>query len=185
MIHAHRRATAHSALASTGILNLKPGSTNTIPGEVRFSLDIRSPRYETVTDLEAELKRDFAAIAAGEDLGGLHSGGTPGRNEAFEVSWTEDSNTAATVFHEDCVQCVREAAEQTLGSKDLFRDMTSGAGHDSVFANWHCPTSMIFIPGRDGVSHNPAEYSTPEDCALGAQVLMQSVLKYDQLRARG
>ena len=43
--------------------------------------------------------------------------------------------------------------------------------------------SMIFVPCRDGVSHNPAEYSTPEDCANGAQVLMGAVLRYDVLRA--
>ena len=42
---------------------------------------------------------------------------------------------------------------------------------------------MIFVPCRDGISHNPAEYSTPEDCANGAQVLMGAVLRYDVLRA--
>lgn len=56
-------------------------------------------------------------------------------------------------------------------------------GHDSVFTSQRCPTSMIFVPCRDGVSHNPTEYSAPADCANGAQVLMGAVLEYDRLRA--
>jgi len=61
--------------------------------------------------------------------------------------------------------------------------MTSGAGHDSVYTSRHAPTSMIFVPCRDGVSHNPAEYCSPEDCGNGAQVLFGAMLRYDRLRA--
>ncbi|KAK7706204.1 hypothetical protein SLS57_009743 [Botryosphaeria dothidea] len=164
ILHSHRRATAHSALASTGVLTLAPGSTNTIPGHVRFSLDIRSPEDSVIMTLEEELKRDFAALAAGEDIGGLHAGGTAGRSEAFEVAWQTDSQTTATRFHEDCIRIVREAAVEVLGGvEDLVRDVTSGAGHDSVYASKHCPTSMIFAPCREGVSHNPTEYASAED----------------------
>ncbi|KAK8140362.1 N-carbamoyl-l-amino acid hydrolase [Apiospora sp. TS-2023a] len=189
MVHGNRVATKHSALVSTGILTLSPGSTNTIPGSVRFSLDIRAPRNETVEEVEARLRQDFAALASGtEDIGGLHAGGTPGKSE-FSVSWRTDSETTATVFHEDCIRCVREAAEDVLGGGDgankLVRDVVSGAGHDSVYASRVCPTTMIFVPCRDGVSHNPAEYTAPEDCAVGAEVLMHSVLRYDALRGKG
>ncbi|KAL0573190.1 hypothetical protein V5O48_008762 [Marasmius crinis-equi] len=189
ILHSHRLATAHSALATTGILTLEPGSTNTIPGSVSFSLDIRSPKDEVVTALEAALKRDFAALASGQDIGDLHAGCTPGRSD-FDVSWRTDSATSATHFHEDCIRCVRGAAVAALGEgglgarepEELMEDMTSGAGHDSVHTSRHCPTSMIFVPSRDGVSHNPTEYTSPEDCELGAQVLMQSALRYDLLR---
>ncbi|KAF4313151.1 hypothetical protein GTA08_BOTSDO00170 [Botryosphaeria dothidea] len=165
ILHSHRRATAHSALASTGVLTLAPGSTNTIPGHVRFSLDIRSPEDSVITTLEEELKRDLAALAAGEDIGGLHAGGTAGRSEALEVAWQTDSQTTVTRFHEDCIKTVREAAVEVLGGvEDLIRDVKSGAGHDSVYASKHCPTSMIFVPCREGVSHNPTEYASAEDC---------------------
>ncbi|KAK8036013.1 hypothetical protein PG991_002086 [Apiospora marii] len=186
IVHGSRVATKHSALVSTGILTLSPGSTNTIPGNVRFSLDIRAPRNETVEEVEARLRQDFAALASGtEDIGGLHEGGTVGKSE-FSVSWRTDSATTATVFHEDCIRCVREAAEDVLGADGrLVRDVVSGAGHDSVYASRVCPTTMIFVPCRDGVSHNPAEYTAPEDCAVGAEVLMHSVLKYDGLRGKG
>lgn len=186
MVHGNRVATQHSALVSTGILTLSPGSTNTIPGSVRFSLDIRAPRNETVEEVEARLRQDFADLATGKDIGGLHEGGTLGKSK-FSVSWRTDSATTATVFHEDCIRCVREAAEDVLGddSDGLVRDVVSGAGHDSVYASRVCPTTMIFVPCRDGVSHNPAEYTSPEDCAIGAEVLMHSVLKYDALRGKG
>ncbi|KAI1840523.1 hypothetical protein JX265_013248 [Neoarthrinium moseri] len=183
ILHSHRIATKHSALVTTGILTALPGSTNTIPGLVRFTLDVRSPKNETVEAVAADLKRDFATLASGQDVGDLHAGGTAGRNE-FKVSWTTDSATSATVFHEDCIRCVREATSDVFGdrTKELVRDISSGAGHDSVYASRRCPTTMIFIPCRDGVSHNPAEYSTPEDCALGTQVVLNSVLRYDKLR---
>ena len=63
IVHAHRLATKHAALASTGILTLAPGSVNTIPGLVRFSLDIRAPADNTLDALEADMRCDFAALA--------------------------------------------------------------------------------------------------------------------------
>ncbi|KAI1374420.1 amidase [Hypoxylon crocopeplum] len=181
IMHSHRLATAHSAVASTGILTLSPGSTNTIPGHVRFSLDVRAPTDETVEAMEAAMKRDFAALAAGDDVDGLLAHSTPGK--PLNVEWRTDFVSPATVFHPDCIAAVRASAEVVTGSSSLVRDMTSGAGHDSVYASRRCPTSMIFVPSKNGVSHNPEEYTSPEDCAIGAEVLMQSVLRYDRLRA--
>lgn len=57
-------------------------------------------------------------------------------------------------------------------------------GHDSVFTSRRVPTSMIFVPCKDGVSHHPEEYCAPEDCRNGAQVLMGAILRYDQLRGK-
>ncbi|KAI0201684.1 hypothetical protein F4808DRAFT_424762 [Astrocystis sublimbata] len=178
--HSHRLATKHSALASTGILTLTPGSTNTIPGIVRFSLDVRAPADKTVCDMETDLKQDFAALAAGNNIGGLLDCATPGK--PLDVSWQTDSISPATHFHPDCIAAVRASAEAVTGDSNLIRDMESGAGHDSVYASRHCPTSMIFVPSRNGISHNPEEYTSPEDCAIGAEVLMQSVLRFDQRR---
>jgi len=53
----------------------------------------------------------------------------------------------------------------------------------SVYTSRRAPTSMIFVPCRDGVSHNPSEYCSPEDCGNGAQVLLGAMLRYDRLRA--
>lgn len=190
ILASHKIAHRHQALASTGILTLKPGSTNTVPGFVQFSLDIRSPENETVEDVEAECKAAFEQIAAGKDVENINSGSAPSERQC-NVEWRTDFVSPATFFHEDCIRCVQDAGNDLCGHgevKDLDigawgKFMTSGAGHDSVYTNKRFPTSMIFVPCRDGVSHNPAEYSSPEQCSDGANVLMGAVLRYDKLRA--
>ena len=58
--------------------------------------------------------------------------------------------------------------------------MISGAGHDAAYVARVAPAAMIFVPCKDGISHNEAEYSSKEQCAAGAQVLLQAVLDYDR-----
>ncbi|OTA58810.1 amidase [Hypoxylon sp. EC38] len=177
----NRVATKHAAIITTGILNVSPASVNTIPGHVRFTLDVRAPTDSIIDAIEAELKQDYASLAAGENVGGLLDGATPGK--PLEVSWQTDSVSPATKFHPKCIDLVRASAESVTESKLLVRDIMSGAGHDSVHTNKRCPTAMVFVPSKNGISHNPKEYTSPEDCALGAEVLLQSVLKYDRVRS--
>lgn len=189
ILASHKIAGRHKALASTGILTLKPGSTNTVPGFVQFSLDIRAPLDETVNAVEAECKSAFTAIAAGEDVEGVNVDTIPSTRHC-SVEWRTDFVSPATHFHDDCIRCVREAGQDLCGGGGVEgknvgswgKLMTSGAGHDSVYTSKRYPTSMIFVPCRDGVSHNPAEFSTPEQCADGANVLMGALLRYDKLR---
>jgi len=63
------------------------------------------------------------------------------------------------------------------------REIVSGAGHDAAYISGVAPTAMIFVPCRGGVSHNEAEFSSKEQCAAGAQVLLQAVLDYDRALA--
>jgi beta-ureidopropionase / N-carbamoyl-L-amino-acid hydrolase len=81
------------------------------------------------------------------------------------------------VFDARCVEAVRRA-----GAKSGFstRDMVSGAGHDSAYIARVAPTAMIFVPCRGGISHNEAEFTSKEQCAAGAQVLLEAVLDYDR-----
>ena len=66
------------------------------------------------------------------------------------------------------------------------RDIVSGAGHDAAYVSRVAPAAMIFVPCRGGISHNEAEFSSKEQCAKGAQVLLQAVLDYDRkLAERG
>lgn len=85
ILHSHNKATEMGCLASTGILTLKPGSTNTVPGFVQFSLDIRCTEDSKLRELEEVLKMEFSQIAAGEDIGGLNTLGTKGRG--CTVDW--------------------------------------------------------------------------------------------------
>ncbi|KUI61667.1 N-carbamoyl-L-amino acid hydrolase [Cytospora mali] len=179
--HSNRIATNHSALASTGILTLSPGSVNTVPGHVRFSLDVRAAADEIVETVEAETKHDFAKLAKGEPVSTEGIQALP----QLSVKWTTDFESPAVLFHKDCIDSVRAAAKSVLGDDRLYRDMTSGAGHDSVYTSKRCPTSMVFVPSRKGISHHPEEWTSSEDCALGAEVLCQSVLRYDHKMALG
>ena len=211
ILHSHRLATKHSCLASTGILTLSPGSTNTVPGAVRFSLDIRAGEDSRLMILEHELKVDFEKIAKNEAVDDLNKSGTIGKG--CTVKWTLDAPSEAIKFDEDCIRCVDESAKELFGDghKKLTQYLISGAGQyvsflhtllydsifiaeqqvltrysisDSVFCSKVVPTSMVFVPCRGGVSHNPAEYCSSEDCMIGAQVLMGAVLRYDVLRAQ-
>lgn len=207
ILASHKIAVRHKALASTGILNLKPGSTNTVPGLVQFSLDIRAPLDETVDAVEKECRAAFEAIAAGENAEGVNADCAPSERHCT-VEWQTDFVNPATHFHPDCIDCVKASAtslchpqstssataehqetgpDAEVKGKDIGawgKFMTSGAGHDSVYTNKHFPTCMIFVPSRDGVSHNPMEYSSPEACADGANVLLGAVLRYDRLRVQ-
>lgn len=130
ILHSHNRAAEKGCLASTGILSLKPGSTNTVPGFVSFSLDIRSRDDGKLAELEEVLKDEFARIAEGEDVSSVNAGGVKGRG--CSVEWRLDTDSPATKFHEDCVMCVEESAKGILGVEDgvKIQRMTSGAGHD-------------------------------------------------------
>lgn len=183
--HSNRIAGKHSALASTGILTLSPGSVNTVPGNVRFTLDIRAAVDAAVEAVESELKHDFETLAQRGSVDGEGRASAQGKEEGLplSVTWKTDFDSPAVLFHQDCIAAVRAAAKAVLGDEKLFRDMTSGAGHDSVYASKRCPTSMIFVPSRNGISHHPEEWTSPEDCALGAEVLCQSILRYDRKMA--
>jgi acetylornithine deacetylase/succinyl-diaminopimelate desuccinylase-like protein len=170
-----------------------------VPGFVQFSLDIRSKEDSKLAALEKALQAEFSKIAGGDAVGGLNVLGTKGRG--CEVHWQLDSDSPATKFHDDCVKCVEASAKDMLGTNvgSQVQRMTSGAGHDSVYTSRRAPTSMcvgssqirgdiltcprIFVPCREGVSHNPAEYCSLEDCGNGAQVLLGAMLRYDRLRA--
>lgn len=108
ILHSHRLASQSSCLASTGILTLTPGSTNTVPGIVRFSLDIRAGDDERLMRLEDQLKIDFDRIAKGMAVDNLNEGGTRGRG--CTVEWKLDAPSEAVVFDKDCIRCVEDSA---------------------------------------------------------------------------
>ncbi|KAK7218007.1 hypothetical protein V2G26_006010 [Clonostachys chloroleuca] len=156
-------------LASTGILKMPiDSSTNTVPSEISFSLDIRHPDDRVVAAIEQSCLQSFRDIAQ-EDGAGV------------AISWTLDTDSPAAVFDKQCISAVEQAASSLVGP-DGWLHIASGAGHDSVGTNKRCPTTMIFVPCKDGVSHHPEEYCSQEDCAIGTQVLLDSILIYDGIR---
>ena len=79
-----------------------------------------------------------------------------------------------TEFDPECVDAVRSAAAE-LGYSCM--EMVSGAGHDALYVAKVAPTSMIFVPCKDGVSHNEAEDAKPDDLEAGCNVLLHAMLK--------
>jgi N-carbamoyl-L-amino-acid hydrolase len=144
---------------------VQPNSPNVVPGEVFLTVDIRHPESAVLDAMERELEAALAAAAAPQGLA-----------VASARIWDQPP----VAFDPDCVAAVRGAAE-TAGFK--VRDMVSGAGHDAAYIARVAPTSMIFVPCRGGISHNEAEFTSMEQCAAGAQVLLQAVLAYDRLLA--
>ena len=115
ILASHRIAVDHSSLASTGILTLQPGSVNTVPGIVKFSLDIRAAEDERLMAMEDEMKAEFEKLA---------------KEGGCRVEWRLDAPSKAVKFHDDCIQCVQESCENLFGerAKELTAPMISGAG---------------------------------------------------------
>jgi N-carbamoyl-L-amino-acid hydrolase len=155
-------------VATVGLIENRPNSRNVIPGEVFFTVDLRHPDDAQLDAMEAALDRELREISAALKL---------------ECRQEVVAKQAAVRFDPDCIAAVRRAAEISGYST---REIVSGAGHDAVYISRVAPTAMIFVPCRDGISHNEIEFASKEQCAKGAQVLLQAVLDFDRgLAERG
>jgi N-carbamoyl-L-amino-acid hydrolase len=155
-----RIASAHgpNAVGTVGETVIAAPSRNVIPGEVAFTVDIRSPKAETLDAIDQELRGAIAEIAARRKV-----------EIAFDAIWRKEP----TVFNARLVDAV-ESATRALGYS--HRRITSGAGHDACNLANVVPAAMIFVPCKDGISHNELEDATQADCTAGANALMHTVL---------
>jgi N-carbamoyl-L-amino-acid hydrolase len=159
-------ARAHApGVGTVGLIENKPNSRNVVPGEVFFCVDLRHPGGNALDAMEAAFQAALPEIC--EPLG---------LDFAMQRIWDQPE----VRFDADCVAAVRRGAELSGYSA---RDIVSGAGHDAAYVSRVAPAAMIFVPCRGGISHNEAEFSSKEQCAKGAQVLLQAVLDYDRLLA--
>ncbi|KAI9737090.1 MAG: hypothetical protein M1834_000680 [Cirrosporium novae-zelandiae] len=143
-------AKALGGLASTGVIKIpRSSSTNTLPSSTIFTLDIRHPDDSVVYEIEKKCFKRFQEIASEDGKG-------------VDLTWTIDTDSPAVRFHPDCLNAVKTAAIDLVG-EDGCMEITSGAGHDSIYTNRHCPTAIIFVPCKNGVSHHPEEYCSPFD----------------------
>lgn len=153
---------APNAVGTVGLIENRPNSRNVIPGEVFFCVDLRHPDDAVLDVMEAKLRRALDEILTPLKL-------------TFEEKriW----HSPAVRFAPDLIDCVRIGTERA-GFES--RDMVSGAGHDAAYVARVAPTTMIFVPCAGGISHNEAESTSFEECAAGAQVLLEAVLEYDR-----
>ncbi|PZQ00246.1 MAG: Zn-dependent hydrolase [Variovorax paradoxus] len=144
---------------TVGHLQVLPNSRNVIPGEVRFSVDLRNLTDEGLDRMEAALRTQLVQIAGATRVA---------------VDLRQVVQFDACHFDADCVASVRGAAAQ-LGLPHM--DVVSGAGHDAVYVAQVAPTGMVFVPCKDGISHNEIEDALPEHIEAGANVLLLAMLE--------
>lgn len=163
-------AKSHQGLSTCGIIDAKPYSVNILPGEVSFTLDIRHPQDSVNEIILKEVKEEFSKLIKDNAAGPL------------TYDWEVLQISPAVKFNDTCIECVSRSALAQFEEKEV-RQIWSGAGHDSCQTAPHVPTSMIFIPSKDGLSHNFYEYSTAEEVENGFKVLLQAIINYDNHRA--
>jgi len=151
-------AHAPQAVATIGEAVIANPSRNVIPGEIAFTLDVRSPDAAVMDALDRDIRAAIADIA--------------GRRRT-EISLAQIWRKPPTIFDGKLVDAVQAAAAE-LGYS--YRRITSGAGHDACNVAGVIPAAMIFVPCKDGVSHNELEDATQADCSAGANVLLHAVL---------
>ena len=155
-----RIAKAHgpNAVGTIGEAVIAAPSRNVIPGEIAFTVDIRSPDSKILDAIDRDLRGAIAEIA-------------PRRKAeiTLDAIWRKEP----TVFDTRLVDAV-EGSARMLGYS--HRRITSGAGHDACNMANVVPAAMVFVPCKDGISHNELEDATQADCAAGANVLMHTVL---------
>ena len=150
---ARRRAPA--GRSTVGVIEVEPGSRNTIVGKVRMTVDLRHPDANILAEMDAEMMRFVE---------GLHP------QPEVEQIWY----SAPITFDEKISSALRSAATDQ-GKAPV--DITSGAGHDACYISHVAPTGMVFIPCADGLSHNEAEAITYEHAVAGAEVTLAAVLQ--------
>ena len=150
-------------VGTVGKIQAFPGASNVIPGEVKLNLEIRDLSSEKIWKLYGELEAIAKQLAqeSGSSLAVQH----------IEVA------SKPAVADPEIRKIIKQEAEK-LGMTTL--SLPSGAGHDAQEMARIAPMGMIFIPSRDGISHAPEEYSSPEAIANGANVLLQTLLELDR-----
>ncbi|MCC5903482.1 MAG: Zn-dependent hydrolase [Halomonas sp.] len=143
---------------TVGCMTLHPGSRNVIPGQVKMTLDMR--HWEP----EALIAMGQSVATAVEEICQRHG---------LEYELTPTADFAPEHFNKACVDTVRQAADQLQLS---HMDIISGAGHDAMFIGRVAPAAMIFIPCKDGISHNEIESAKPEHVHAGCNVLLHAML---------
>lgn len=147
------------AVITVGEIKIARPSRNVIPGEVWFSVDMRHPEEPVIEAMTAKLRGAVEEACARDGLG----------SEVKQL-W----HFPPVAFDAGCIAAVRKAAQEAGCS---WREIVSGPGHDSCYTARVVPTSMIFVPCKDGLSHNEEEWAEPEHLAAGADVLLRAVLE--------
>ena len=150
-------AMAPNQHATVGALEIKPNLINVIPNFAKFTVDLRNRSEVELQKAESALSDYIESLVA---------------KHGVEVSKRKLARLEPVDFNPDLIDGIEAVAKaKKLSTNRMF----SGAGHDAQMFAPHCPTTMIFVPSYKGISHNIDEYTSPEQVANGANVLLQIV----------
>lgn len=151
-----------STVVTVGSIEFEPNLINVIPARATFTVDLRDPNEDILREAEESLGEFVQAIA---------------KRENVTITSEKLARFEPVNFSEEIVQAIEDAANNRQLKN---RRMTSGAGHDAQMMARICPTAMIFVPSKDGISHNPKEFTPEEDLVAGANVLLDVVHQFVQ-----
>lgn len=143
---------------TVGVIRVNPGSRNVVPGDVEFTVDLRHEDAESLRVMDEQWQAACREVAESHDV---------------EVEVVPAQYFPPTPFAADLVDKIRAGAK-TRGLSVM--DIVTGAGHDAVYMASVAPTAMIFVPCKDGISHNEIEDAKPEHLEAGANVLLDAML---------
>lgn len=144
---------------TVGMVQVFPNSRNVIPGEVKFSIDLRNINDELLDKMHEEI------LAFAEKTS---------QDSGLKIHTARVSYYPPCPFHTECVDAVRSATAR-LGYSTM--DVVSGAGHDAIYAARLAPSGMIFVPCKDGISHNEIEDARADHLEAGCNVLLHAMLE--------
>ena len=151
------REAGGGTVGTVGEMELKPGLINAVPGQARFSLDIRGVDEDAFRGVARDIAA-FAERAAGE--------------RSMTAEYVQRQTLSATQLDRDIVAALKEAVEATGVP---YMSMHSGAAHDTMSIADRVPSAMVFVQCEDGISHSPEEDADPADAALGAEIMLNAI----------
>ena len=154
-------------VATVGRMNLHPDLVNVVAREARLTVDLRNTDETLLVEAENQITECINSLE---------------ESEGVTIESRSLARFEPVVFDQQVIEIVSETASD-LGLSTTH--MPSGAGHDAQMLARVCPTGMIFVPSKDGISHNPNEHTDREDLVAGANVLLQSVLALDAAELQG
>ncbi|EMR06604.1 putative hydrolase [Bhargavaea cecembensis DSE10] len=150
----------YETVGTVGVIEVSPGAMNVVPGEARLDIDIRS------TDLESRERVKERVLSKVKEVE---------RRRGLRASILQLSEELPVKLDDGVIADLTESCR----SKGIsFKKMASGAGHDAMNMTAICPTGMLFVPSKDGLSHTPKEFTLIEHIYEAADLLMQYVLKH-------
>ena len=149
-------------VGTAGTIQAYPGAVNVVPGQVKVGFEFRDLDMASLAAADAEIRSAAASIAA---------------RDGVSIGINRFESTQSAPISSGMQELVAAASER---AGLAHQRVPSGAGHDAQSMAGITDAAMIFVPSVDGVSHSPGEYSTPEACANGAQVLLELLLLADR-----